>query len=197
MTERVDEEIPSVGKMTSELNNLKEKQDGTDLIMEAASREISEVETNYLELQKIKKEWEEVDSEIKELEAEVKLLEKKEEQTNSGVNCEGLLGYENESFGEGLSAEYYDNEDFLGVPHKKIDSDVNFIWNNEAPIPKINYENFSIKWKAWLKVPVSGLYKFYTESDDGNQLLLNNQTVIRHFMGSNKLSFFLKISWIN
>jgi hypothetical protein len=31
-------------------------------------------------------------------------------------NCEGVLGYEEEPYGDGLKGFYFDNEDFIGSP---------------------------------------------------------------------------------
>jgi len=36
--------------------------------------------------------------------------------SNNPANCEGLQGYEEESDGDGLVGEYYDNELFMGNP---------------------------------------------------------------------------------
>lgn len=44
--------------------------------------------------------------------AELKKLNKDE----SLANCEGMLAYEQENEGDGLLAEYYNNEDFVGNP---------------------------------------------------------------------------------
>lgn len=35
------------------------------------------------------------------------------------MNCDGMLGYENEGPGDGIKSEYYDNEDFMGDPKVK------------------------------------------------------------------------------
>lgn len=43
-------------------------------------------------------------------------------------NCEGVLGYEEPAVGDGVLSEYFDNEDFMGVPLKTEDLDINFDW---------------------------------------------------------------------
>ncbi len=95
-----------------------------------------------------------------------------------------MLGYENEAPGDGITGSYYDNEDFIGEPDiEKTDNNINQSWDNEEPAENINQDNFSIKWTGWLRVPVTGKYNFYTESDDGNILMLNGKVVIQHFWG--------------
>ena len=109
--------------------------------------------------------------EIEKLKSEVEALEAKKEADGGKDpnNCEGMLGYENEGPGDGVKGSYYDNEDFMGEPAtEKVDNLVDFMWENEEPAPGISQDNFSIKWSAWLRVPVNGKYNFYTESDDGN-----------------------------
>jgi hypothetical protein len=71
-------------------------------------------------------------------------------------NCEGLLGYEEEPSGDGMKADYYDNEVFSGSPIKYEDDNIDFEWNGESPKEKINRENFSVRWEGYLKAPVSG-----------------------------------------
>ena len=86
-----------------------------------------------------------------------------------------------------MNGEYYNNEDFVGQAVKRKDEDVNMDWDTESPAPGINYENFSIRWTSFLRAPVKGKYKFFTQSDDGNLLKVNGVSVISHFMGeSNK-----------
>jgi len=95
-----------------------------------------------------------------------------------------MLGYENEGPGDGIKSEYYDNEDFMGDSKvNKMESQVDFKWDNEEPSSGINQDNFSIKYKFWVRSPVKGKYTFYTESDDGHQLLMNGKPIIKHFWG--------------
>ena len=48
----------------------------------------------------------------------------------------------------------------------------------------INSENFSVKFEAFIKIPISGEYIFYTESDDGNSLYLNDNEIISHMISA-------------
>jgi len=107
-------------------------------------------------------------------------------------NCEGVLGYEEEPYGDGLKGFYYDNEDFIGSPKKFIDDDINFDWNGEPPKEGINHENFSVRWEGILKAPVTGKYKFTSISDDGASIYLNELMILTHNMhgmGDPKISW--------
>jgi len=116
---------------------------------------------------------------------EVELEELKKAVVNDRPeNCEGILGYEEDPTGDGLAAEYFDNEDFVGSPVKQTDPNIDFDWNGEAPVTDINHENFSIQWTGYILAPVSSLYRFTTVSDDGNALYINGQEIISHNMGA-------------
>lgn len=84
--------------------------------------------------------------------------------------------------GFGLTAEYFDNEDFSGVPAVKIDTTVDFHWNGEIPIGSglSDGENFSVRWTGYIKPPVTGQYTFKTQTDDGSQLWINDSIVINN-----------------
>ncbi len=64
-----------------------------------------------------------------------------------------MYGYESEGLGEGIIGEYYDNAEFSGDAKTKMDLGIDFYVNNDAPMEGINFENFSIVWKGWLRVP--------------------------------------------
>ncbi len=67
-----------------------------------------------------------------------------------------MLGYENEGPGDGLVGLYYNNEDFSGPTVKRIDAKIDHEWDNENPVENVNYENFSVKWSGFLRVPATG-----------------------------------------
>jgi hypothetical protein len=51
---------------------------------------------------------------------------------------------------------------------------------SESPTDGINFENFSIQWVGWLRIPKTGKYTFIAKSDDGHSVMVNGQTVISH-----------------
>jgi hypothetical protein len=80
----------------------------------------------------------------------------------------------------GAIAEYFNNNSLSGIPAVvKVVPDINFSWpsgsvkGTNSPDPAIQVDNFSARFTAQLNVPVSGKYKLYGASDDGERLFLN------------------------
>ena len=93
-----------------------------------------------------------------------------------------------------MSAQFFNNEDFSGPAVKRVDPKVDFEWDNDNPAEGISFENFSVKWSGYIRVPVTGKYKFSFYIDDGAELRLNGQTIIKHFMGSEQTNTWLDAS---
>ena len=80
--------------------------------------------------------------------------------------------------GDGLFAEYFPNLTWTGPPAVSIvDADpsaarMRLGWEDMPP------EQFSVRWSGFLSVGRPGLYSFSTSSDDGSQLLIDNQLVV-------------------
>ena len=80
--------------------------------------------------------------------------------------------------GDGLFAEYFPNLTWTGPPAVSI-VDANpsaarmrLGWDDMPP------EQFSVRWSGFLSAGRPGLYSFSTSSDDGSQLLIDNQLVV-------------------
>jgi len=86
------------------------------------------------------------------------------------------------SQGDGLKAEYYDNIDFTNLKQTRTDSTVNFNWGRSSPDPSIGADTFSARWTGQLEAKYSENYNFYTTSDDGVRLWVNNQLLIDKFV---------------
>ena len=80
--------------------------------------------------------------------------------------------------GTGLIAEYYDERNFGEPVFTQVDIDVDYDWGLESPSSLIDPNTFSIRWKGQLEIPTSGNYTFYTVSDDGARLWIDNKIVI-------------------
>ncbi|MBC6432114.1 hypothetical protein FM036_15630 [Nostoc sp. HG1] len=86
------------------------------------------------------------------------------------------------SNGNGLKAEYYDNIDFTNLKQTRTDSTVNFNWGRSSPDPSIGADTFSARWTGQVEAKYSENYNFYTISDDGVRLWVNNQLLIDKFV---------------
>jgi fibronectin type 3 domain-containing protein len=83
--------------------------------------------------------------------------------------------------GDGLLGQYFDNMDFTGTSVTRVDPTVNFDWGSGSPDPRIDVNTFSVRWTGQVQAQFGETYTFYTQSDDGVRLYVNNQLVIDNF----------------
>ena len=95
---------------------------------------------------------------------------------------------------EGLEANYFDNQDFTNPIINRIDPVVNFNWGTGSPDPSMGADNFSIRWDGLIEVPVSGSYTFYTNTDDGVRLWVNDQLLIDKWIPQSPTEWSASIS---
>lgn len=85
---------------------------------------------------------------------------------------------------EGLLGQYYKLSgspptEPWGTPvMERLDPTVNFNWAGNAPDPLVGADNFAVRWTGQIEVPTSGIYTFYTQTDDGVRLWVNNELII-------------------
>ncbi|MDQ3814732.1 MAG: PQQ-dependent sugar dehydrogenase, partial [Armatimonadota bacterium] len=80
--------------------------------------------------------------------------------------------------GTGLTGTYYDNQDFTGTTLTRVDPQVLFDWGEASPAPSLGADTFSVRWTGQVQAQVSETYTFYSRSDDGVRLWVNNQLLI-------------------
>ena len=80
--------------------------------------------------------------------------------------------------GAGLRAEYFNTVTASGTPVLTRTEAIDFDWGTGAPGTGVTADNFSARWSGKLIVPVSGTYRFQTESDDGVRLTVNGVRLI-------------------
>jgi|GEM_PF-1487876 len=83
----------------------------------------------------------------------------------------------------GLKGEYFDGKNFNKLKLTRVDSEVNFTWgiSNPAAGAIIDPDDFSVRWSGEINISYSGEYSFYTYSDDGARLYIDNQLVINNW----------------
>jgi hypothetical protein len=86
-------------------------------------------------------------------------------------------------FGTGVRGEYYDNANLTGLKLTRIDPVIDFDWGQASPDPSMGADGFSIRWTGEVLAQYSETYTFYTLTDDGVRLWVNNQLVVNHWMG--------------
>ena len=82
------------------------------------------------------------------------------------------------SGGTGLKGDYYDNSDFTVFKLTRTDATVNFNWGTGSPDPSVGVDTFSVRWTGKVQPQFSQTYTFYTVTDDGVRLWVNNQLLI-------------------
>src|SRR5262249_8715024 len=85
--------------------------------------------------------------------------------------------------GTGLLGGYYSNafptNAFPGTPTlTRTDPTVNFNWGTGSPDPLISADHFTARWTGTIQPQFNEVYTFYTTTDDGVRLWVNNQLII-------------------
>lgn len=81
----------------------------------------------------------------------------------------------------GLSATYFDNQNLTGTSVVRTDPTINFNWNSDTPDPAIAVGTFSARWLGKVQPQRSETYTFFTRTDDGVRLWVDNQLIIDHW----------------
>jgi hypothetical protein len=78
----------------------------------------------------------------------------------------------------GLRGEYFDNSDLTNAKVTRVDPLVAFDWGLRSPDLSIGTDSFSVRWTGSIVPLFSQAYTFYTTSDDGVRLWVNDQPII-------------------
>jgi hypothetical protein len=78
----------------------------------------------------------------------------------------------------GLLGVYFNSNNLTLPTVARLDGTVNFDWVNNSPHPALLADGFSARWTGQVTAPSSGVYTFYTQSDDGVRLWLGGQLLI-------------------
>ena len=83
----------------------------------------------------------------------------------------------------GLSVEYFNDIDLSGTPmFTETDAHIDFNWGSGGPaFPGFPTDNFSIRWKGFIKPDTSGNYEFIGAGDDGYRLYVDDKIVLNQW----------------
>ncbi|HEX8422814.1 MAG TPA: PA14 domain-containing protein, partial [Pyrinomonadaceae bacterium] len=84
--------------------------------------------------------------------------------------------------GSGLRGRYFDQIDFNDFKMSRVDATLNFDWGSGAPHASMGSETFAVQWTGQVVPRYSETYTFYTHSDDGVKLWVNQQLLIDNWM---------------
>jgi len=80
--------------------------------------------------------------------------------------------------GDGLTAQYYNDKTLGAIALTRVDSTVDFDWQNGSPSAVVKADNFSARWSGQVQAKYSEAYTFYTTSDDGVRLWVDGKQLI-------------------
>lgn len=81
----------------------------------------------------------------------------------------------------GLTAEYFDTQDFTGPSETRRDAQINFNWSRSAPVEQFEADSFSARWTGTVTPEYNENYRFYTRSDDGMRVWLDGNLIINRW----------------
>jgi hypothetical protein len=88
------------------------------------------------------------------------------------------LAWERLSGDSGWQGQYYDNIDLNGDPVlRRTDSAIDFDWGDGSPYTSVPADSFSVRWSYTVGF-AAGTYRFFTSTDDGVRLWVDNQLLI-------------------
>jgi len=80
--------------------------------------------------------------------------------------------------GTGLQGYYFAGLNFDEMRLVRVDPNVNFDWNGQAPAPDFPRETISVRWIGKVQPKYSETYTFYVCCDDGQRLWVNGQLLV-------------------
>jgi beta-glucosidase len=84
-----------------------------------------------------------------------------------------------DSGGTGLAAQYFNNINLEGSPAStRTDTTLFFYWSDSPPAPGIGKDRYSVRWKGFITPPETRSYTFFTASDDGVRLFIDEKKLI-------------------
>lgn len=96
----------------------------------------------------------------------------------------------------GLNAVYYDNVDLTGTTVTRLEPTVYYNFGLNGPVAGIGADTFSARWTGIITAPTTGAYTFFTQTDDGVRLWVNNLLLIDRWTDQNPTEWSAQIPLI-
>jgi hypothetical protein len=82
----------------------------------------------------------------------------------------------------GFQGTYYATADLSGAPVlQRVDPGINFQWGTGSPDPAVPADHFSVRWTGSIVPPATANWTFYTNTNDGVRLWVNNTLLINQW----------------
>jgi PKD repeat protein len=81
----------------------------------------------------------------------------------------------------GLRGEYFDNKDLTNPKITRTDGPISFDWGLRSPERHLAVDTFSARWSGFVVPRTTGVYKFFTTSDDGVRLWVNEVALVNNW----------------
>ena len=81
----------------------------------------------------------------------------------------------------GLKGKYFSGMNFDSLVLTRVDDVVNFDWGAGTPASQVPANGFSVRWTGFIVINVPGSYTFWTDSDDGVRLKVEDSTIIENW----------------
>ncbi|MDZ4742184.1 MAG: PA14 domain-containing protein, partial [Verrucomicrobiota bacterium] len=82
----------------------------------------------------------------------------------------------------GLRGSYYNGKNLEVFSTLRIDETVDFNWSGGSPSSTVNPDQFSVEWIGEIYIPQSGVYTFFTTTDDGSVLTVAGNILINDWI---------------
>ncbi|MES2730177.1 MAG: PA14 domain-containing protein [Bacteroidota bacterium] len=87
---------------------------------------------------------------------------------------------------KGLNAEYFNTLNLTKPVLTQRDLAIDFNWKNAAPVPGVNADTFSVRWRGYVVPKFSQTYTFTVQSGNGYRLWVNETLLIDHWAEDGK-----------
>jgi len=86
----------------------------------------------------------------------------------------------------GMKGEYFAKKDLTNLVLRRIDVTIDFNWKKQSPDPTLPKNNFSVEWNGYFLAPETGSFTFFTKSDDGVRLFIDEKIIIENWTNHGK-----------
>lgn len=78
----------------------------------------------------------------------------------------------------GINGSYYIDRNLQNLAFQRVDPNIAFDWEIGSPGDGVGVDSYSVRWSGKILPPSSGIYTFYSTSDDGIRVKVNGVTLI-------------------